>query len=287
MSFKKLFNSILLFFCFVIATNSCKLINPEVNIPSYIYIEKIDLSTNYVTEGTSSSKITDAWVYVDDKLIGAYELPAKIPVLAEGDHKISIRAGIKVNGISATRAYYPFYEQYIQNVNLKAEETDTIKPTVHYFSGSLFHWMEDFENGGVTLMKYSTSDTIIEKTSNPQYVFEGNYSGVAHITSDKPYLLSATIDSYVLPLGNNPVFLELNYKNNNRFRVGLYANGTQRIEVLTINPSDTWNKIYVNLTPYVNQYSTASNFKIFIESYKEDEIETPLLLFDNLKLIYF
>jgi hypothetical protein len=147
--------------------------------------------------------------------------------------------------------------------------------------------MEDFENGGVTLMKYSTSDTIIEKTSDPQFVFEGNYSGIAHITSGKPYLLSATIDNFVLPLGNNPIFLELNYKNNNRFRVGLYANGTQRVEVLTMNPSDTWNKIYINFTPFVNQYSTASNFKIFIESYKEEEIETPLLIFDNIKLLYF
>lgn len=287
MPYKKLFYSILLFLCFAIAFQSCKLINPEVKVPAYIYIEKINLSTNYITEGTNSSKITDAWVYLDDKLVGAFELPANIPVLAEGDHKISVRAGIKVNGISATRAYYPFYDQYIVNVNLKPEETDTLKPVVNYFSGQLFHWMEDFEGGGITLMKYSNSDTIIEKTSDPQYVFEGNYSGVTHLTSAKPHLISVSIENFVLPLGNNPVFLELNYKNNNTFYVSLYANGTQRIDGLTINRSENWNKIYINFTPYINTYSTASNFKIFIEAYKETDVENPLLLFDNIKLIYF
>jgi hypothetical protein len=288
MSFKKLFYSILLFVCLICVLQSCSLINPEIKVPAYIHIDKINLSTNYITEGTSSSKITDAWIYIDDKLIGAFELPATVPVLEEGNHKLSVRAGIKVSGISATRAYYPFYDQYIINVDLKPDAIDTINPTVNYFATSgLFHWMEDFEGGGITLMKYSTSDTIIDKTSDPQFVFEGNYSGIAYLTSSKPYLLSASIDNFVLPIGNNPVFLELNYKTNNRFRVGLYANGTTRIEVITVNTSETWNKIYVNFTPFVNTYSTASNFKIFLESYKEDDVETPILLFDNIKLIYF
>ncbi len=47
-------------------------------VPSYLYIEKIGLNTQY-EQGTASHKITDAWVYVDETLIGAFELPATIP----------------------------------------------------------------------------------------------------------------------------------------------------------------------------------------------------------------
>ena len=267
---------------------SCSLITPEINIPAYIYIEKITLpTTNYATEGSNSSKITDAWVYIDNKLIGIYELPAKIPILDQGDHKLTIRAGIKVNGIAATRAYYPFYDLFEQNINLKPETTDTVKPAVRYYpSTGFFQWMEDFESGGISLMKYSTSDTIIEKTSNPQLVFEGSYSGIAHLDNTKKYLMSATINNYVLPVGNNPVFLEMNYKTNNKIGIGLYANGTQRIAVITLNRCDYWNKIYINLTPMVNSVTNVTNFKIFIEAYKEDDVDSPLLLFDNIKLLF-
>jgi len=51
------------------------LINPAEPIPSYIHIDKIDLTTDYSSQGTSSNKITDAWIYVDNELIGAFEMP--------------------------------------------------------------------------------------------------------------------------------------------------------------------------------------------------------------------
>src|SRR3954471_3898254 len=79
--------------------------NKEEPIPVYVHIEKISLVANpdgfvnSVTgdEGSLSSKISDAWVYVDEQLVGCFELPVTFPVLAEGTHTVKIRAGIKVN----------------------------------------------------------------------------------------------------------------------------------------------------------------------------------------------
>lgn len=86
-------------------------------MPSYLYIEKIGLNTQY-EQGTASHKITDAWVYVDETLIGAFELPATIPILTEGLKKITIRPGIKLNGISNTRAIYPYFTPIVKDIAL-------------------------------------------------------------------------------------------------------------------------------------------------------------------------
>ena len=43
---------------------------------------------------------------MDGTFLGAFELPSTIPILADGEHNFSIYAGVKANGISATRIRY-------------------------------------------------------------------------------------------------------------------------------------------------------------------------------------
>ena len=47
----------------------------DLGIPNYLIIEEINVNDN------TTANITDAWVYVDDNLIGVYELPANFPTL--------------------------------------------------------------------------------------------------------------------------------------------------------------------------------------------------------------
>ena len=76
-------SSLIIFLLLLI--NSCKLITPDESIPSYILIDKIAYKSN-ISGDNNSQNITDAWVYVDDQLIGAFELPAKFPVLITGNN---------------------------------------------------------------------------------------------------------------------------------------------------------------------------------------------------------
>ena len=92
-----IYNIFLLFS--VILITGCEPKNDDELVPSYLHIDKIDVTSNY-QQGTSSSKITDAWVYLDGTLIGSFELPATIPILTEGKQNITIYGGIKLNGIS-------------------------------------------------------------------------------------------------------------------------------------------------------------------------------------------
>ena len=119
-----------------IVISSCELINPAETVPSYIHIQKIDLIST-ATYGSSSSKISDAWVYIDEQLIGCFELPATIPILSEGSHNIKIRPGIKVNGIGSNRSPYPFYNIIEQTIDLQKGTVLNLSPTTTYTSASV------------------------------------------------------------------------------------------------------------------------------------------------------
>ena len=91
---------------FSVVFASCRKFEGSQTIPAYIHIESIvvDSLTDYFTYGSTTSKITDAWVYVDDDPIGCFELPATFPVLKHGPHKVTVYGGIMSNGIAAARA---------------------------------------------------------------------------------------------------------------------------------------------------------------------------------------
>ena len=80
-----IYRRLLRYFCFLcilfITATSCEKFSGDQTIPAYLGIDSIYLSTDYNSEGTASQRITDAWVYVDDEFLGAFELPARLPVL--------------------------------------------------------------------------------------------------------------------------------------------------------------------------------------------------------------
>ena len=271
--------------------HSCHLFEPTSGIPSYIKIDSIGFTiTNPALQGSSSHKITDAWVYVDQQLLGVYQLPiSKIPILASGVHEIDIRAGIEINGIASTRGTYPFYNIYSQNVNLIADSIVTIKPAVTYFTGLNFPWMENFTSIGNSLTVapgYTDSLGIINES---QGAFEGNSCQVflLHNTS---YFMITTLDSYPLPTNGNEVYLEMNYKTNTTIGVGLLPTSSSQVfypdTVLEINPNYSWNKIYVDLTSDAGVYPNVQYFKIFFGGVLDPGITNPEIYFDNFKLIY-
>ena len=88
--------------------SSCNVINPATPVPSYIRVNSIKLYTDYSTQGSNSNAITDAWVFVDEQVIGVFQMPVNVPILYSGSHTVTIQAGVIVDGIAATRINYPF-----------------------------------------------------------------------------------------------------------------------------------------------------------------------------------
>jgi hypothetical protein len=85
----------------IIGAFGCNAINPAEKVPTYIQIDSVQvLNMVPAKHGSVSHKITDVWVYYNLQLLGAFELPAKIPVLADGKGQLQVVAGIWDNGLS-------------------------------------------------------------------------------------------------------------------------------------------------------------------------------------------
>lgn len=273
---------------------SCNKFEGDQTVPAYIKIDTVVLNTDYYSQGSNSHNITDVWVYVNDQLVGAFELPATIPILSRGNQKLEIRPGIKLNGIGGTRVPYPFYQPYVlKDFNFIEDSIRKINPVTSYYSTVGYAWLEDFEGTSISLAKTTQSDTSIFKTTpinNPEAFLSefSSYSGIINLTPDKSNFKIASFNAFILPGNGSPVMLELDYKCDRSFGVGMFAtiSGTVvDIPLVVVNKSDTWNKIYINLGPNISAYTNASNFKVYLESSLSDESEAAYY-FDNIKLIY-
>ena len=256
----------------LILLSSCKK-EPLNEIPGFIKIDDIILNEN------TTDNITDAWVYINDQLQGIYELPAHFPVLEIGKNKLRIRGGIKNNGISSSRAAYSFYTSYIEEELdiIEAQET-TIYPTISYLDN--------------TEILDENSDIILEKTnfSDTSIVFSNEENCNAGFLTDS--LLTFEISTQELeniPQDGSPVYLELDYKCNSQFLVGTYINYIPTVikkDLLWINPKENWNKIYINLTPVINEGVDAPSFSIFLGMQRNFNLTKNELYFKNFRVIY-
>lgn len=287
--FALLFSSIVL--------SSCNNFKGSQEIPAYIHIDTFLFTTNYGLEGAASHKITDAWLYIDDDIQGCYELPATIPVLERGNHRVTIIPGIKLNGISKTRTINPFYTPYIiENYKLEEKVIDTILPSTTYYpideSSIVFRFKEDFERQ-VSLEETADSDTTITRTERDapenwnDLENNSHYSGYVWLGDSTNYFCIASEEFRDLPNQGNSIFLEIDYKCDEVFEVGLFAkiSSVESIPLVYVNPSPTWNKIYINLGPNITDTQEAEYFKFYIAG-KIDEGSEAEYYFDNIKLVY-
>ena len=279
--------------CLIISFQSCKLINPPELVPTYIYIPDITVNANTSTEGSNSDNIVDAWIYIDGSLIGTYELPAKIPIIAEGSYTLQVYGGIKNSGFSAQRKRYPFYNPYEVSLTHKANETDTIYPVLTYTSNANI-WIEDFEDPGIKLNSPTYSDTTIQITSNPTDVFEGNKSGYIIFDTDDSFFECSTNEPAfnAFPKFGSPVYIELNYKTNNVFTTGLYHGDNTLVSLVKseylnlVSTNNEWKKIYIDFTDMISTRTSSTKHQIYFEIRRQTGVATPLVFIDNVKIIY-
>ena len=276
-------------------STGCELINPPEDIPAFIRIDTVTVVSDPVTQGTAQHNITETWVFIDNRLQGIYDYPVVFPVLNKlGKHSVKITGGIKKNGIASTRVNYPFYAFYETEVELAEEDTFVIAaPQIPYFS-ALDFWVEDFEDPG---LKFDNNggDTSIFATKVENEVFEGQASGKIVLTNGNSQFNIETSELFNFPVGK-PVFLELHYKVDSDFTVGVVAQGGSDrvpIEALSVRPSlnnrgeAQWNKIYIDLSRAINQTGNAQHFELFVRAdltlFNKTE---ATFLFDNFKIVH-
>ena len=265
---------------------------------SWLKIDKILLNTNTTTEGENSQDITDAWVYMDNQPLGVWELPCEIPILDDGKHNFTVYAGIKNNGISATRIKYPFYRTAEFELTLTKGETINYTPQVSFKSNLIFNGQENFEDTGIIINPNTDYDTskvkIISKTNYPNIVKYGQNCGKMTLSSIDT--LTQVFTNEALDLRPGIVYLEIDYMNTNTFALGINSisitNGQSNNDAfIRINAQEEssveWKKIYLELTEYVKGVSKPISFDFYIVSALDNGKTSGEVYLDNIKIIQF
>ena len=284
------FNSyIVVLLLLLITVSSCEKFSGDQTVPAYLRIDSIYLITNYYLQGSTSQHITDAWVTIDNDFLGAFELPARFPVLKTGKHKIQVWPGIKKNGIAATRVNYSFYSPIETEVTLAPDSTTifhNLKTT--YQSATSFPWKEDFENVAVTLDTTSGSSAYIQRTlPGSTLTFEGNHSGMVVLDSAHDFFECITHSGYTIPTA--PVYLEMNFNTTNSLSVGVFTYGNSSLyqtPIITLNPTrGVWKKIYIDLTTTLNAYAGMKTYRVYLHTFKDSGVKQSTILIDNFKVV--
>lgn len=271
----------------IFIVSSCKKWDKEEKIPSYISVYHATIQTDVANQGAATSNIADVWVNIDGNRQGTYEIPTTFPVLETGRRKITLRAGIKVNGIAASRIIYPFFDMINIDTVLQEGKKIIINPVYSYKSSSIFAWREDFQGNGFSLDKTTESDTLLYVIADSL----GNKYGKFTIDAIRQRFYYKSAEAYTLPKNGTAIFLEFDYRCNHPFTVGLLVNKLQTsvsTPILVINPHPTkFNHIYVDLSYIVNYNLDALNFNVIFQTVLQDGYTTGYAEIDNIKLIHF
>lgn len=276
---------VLALFGLAIQWQSCK---PDDLKPAYIYVDTAYLAPS-AGEGSSRAKILDAWVYANQQLLGANEMPFVIPVLAEGQTQIIMQGGIAKNGIANTRVQHPYWANYEVTLDLQPGEVDTIRPTYRYKSIAEVLVVEDFESTGTVFGADIDGDAVTGVGVTTSEAFEGNRSGIIELTTAHPYIVTGTSTFYELPRTGSAVILEFDYKCDIQFSVGIegfFSTGDSRgVTKLTLNPKSTWNHVYIDLTGEVVSIG-GLNYQLRFAAVLAQTLSSGKIYIDNVKMVY-
>jgi hypothetical protein len=88
----------ILFILPILILFGCVKNNPD---PSWLEVTEWTLQSNTAlsgAEGELTQNFSDAWVYIDDEVVGVFEVPFKIPILKSGPCNIKLYPTVRNNG---------------------------------------------------------------------------------------------------------------------------------------------------------------------------------------------
>ncbi len=274
----------------LVSLSACSIFDGEEQVPAYVNVQTMNLTTNYTVEGSNAHAIRESWLFVNDQIIGVFEPPFAAPVLEEGNVTVEIMPGIHKNGIVASRVVYPFYTNYLNDTTanlIKGVDHFEI-PTFRYKDDITFAWLEDFEDAVNTI---TNSGNAPLETIRDSEAFEGSGYGRAELNEDLDLMKAYNAAALVLPQLGAEVYLEVNFSCDVECVVGLQVNNQDgssfEQDMVGLNPtSGTWKKIYIELGEEVSEEVLAENFKVYFRASLPDTLSQAYVSLDNIKLIH-
>jgi hypothetical protein len=278
------------------ALYGCVKNNPD---PAWLEVNEWTLQSNAINvtnEGELTHNFSDAWVYIDNKLIGVFEVPFRIPVLVSGESEITLYPTIKDNGISAVKRIYPFVDPYIITADLVQNQTLTINPVTQYKNNIQIN-LWDFEDPNDDFEETPQSTVTAFVDNDPSIL--GPYNGGGYLSTsfndtEREWQATNAGGPIVLPKQGAEVYLEVDYHNTLSLLTGVVAietgSATNNVNVL-LNPQEAsevqWKKIYIDLSTIVSGFPSASGYYMSYDAFLPDSLSNAQINLDNIKLIRF
>lgn len=282
---------------------SCKRDEIQV-IPSYLSIDAINVAntpndswSNLNGFFTNAIDAAEVIIYVDgdtaETVLGVFQLPAKIPVLRQGNiDRITISPVVKQNGIAATRIYYPYYKKItFNNVRLTPDSVTRLDTLTTYYqakSSIKVPWQEFFSGGQTSILLDSVVDRI---TGSNDTICSDRGSGVVRVKEGQNNIHFWSTDS--IDFGTDAtkyVYLEMDYRSDFDFSIG-FKNPTPTsgevdytYSLMTVTACKHWQKMYINLGRLWSQYSYYRYIRLYFTIFN-DEGKAGNLYLDNMKVL--
>ena len=260
-------------------------------VPAYVVIPAVSVSATDA-QGGSTSKITDVWVSLNDRSVGVWELPARVPVLGTGPNTISVTPAVKRNGSFDDRLRYPYYSTWSATLDLVPEQAVGAAPMVGYVEAVDF-WLERFNEAGNLFNVSDDSDTTLllyTATENPEVVLDGTSCGGFVLETGRDRINLYTNENF--DPANGPAYIELDYSTDINLTIGLSytESGSSQAEpwILLVPTTQEgglkWNKVYIDVSSFFN-VAGLSQRNIYIAAALPPGQATAHVYLDNFKLI--
>ncbi len=270
----------------------CDIINPEESLPAYLDIQGASVLVSEPQSLASSLGIRDLWLFRGNEQIGTYQIPRVIPYFPTEQTEFVITGGVFETGLSAARVSYPFWQPLTIQIPNTPLDTFVLTPQFRYYSDTVLQvpFSETFEGFGTNLIETATGAAAAALTINTSDAFEGSRSGQINFTSDFTFYEGSSADFFPLPQsGNNDIWVEVTYKNNIPFTVGLsFITGSNSGELgdgILFNSNLEWNTAYIHVNDFVRSVSETAVFRLFIRANGNGNAGT--LLLDQVRIIHF
>jgi hypothetical protein len=183
---------------------------------------------------------------------------------------------------------YPFYRKLDTVINFDPPQVVSFDLNTFYHGALDFEIEEDFEGGHFFTEDLDQDDgTKIETVTTD--VFEGISSGKIVLTEENKIIEAAWHELFPFPRRGGIAFVELNYKANAPFVIGIrgFKNGLEEKRYdAVVNAREDWNKIYFNFSEYIEPDLFDQYHIVIVGVWTEDlGLEEVEIGIDNVKLI--
>jgi len=270
---------------------SCNVINPEELKPTIVHLQPFNFQVE-PGQGSGTNKITETWVNANGNFLGVFTPPVDIYYLDQGETWFTFYPGIRNNGIAGDPIQYPIFAvdsfEFLAGEGVDIE----IQPVTAYKPGTVFSLVADFElSNPFTDNRDTVSASNLVRSSVD--VFEGQYSGQMVLSQEANFIeVGHAVPMSGLPAdGNTPTYLELRYKSEVEFSIGVLAielDGQSYSNFFyLVRPSSEWNMLYIELTDQIAVSATPAYKILFRSLYPAGSPEPQYNIFlDNIKVVH-